>query len=101
LFLFVSFERKHVECIEVPLVLSNFGNICGNMGEYPLKTHMEFQVKNLWQYLREETLGTCFPHYIYILISVLKKKRGKFGQVQRLFIHLVVGFGPTHIVFTQ
>jgi hypothetical protein len=70
------------------------------MGEYPLKTHMEFQVKNLRQYLREETLGTCFPHYIYILIFVLKKK-GKFGQVQCFFIHLVVGFGPTRIVFTQ
>jgi len=73
LFLFVSFERKHLQCMEVPLVLSNFGNICGNMGEYPLKTHMEFQVKNLWQYLWEETLGTCFPHYTYILIFVLLK----------------------------
>jgi hypothetical protein len=37
--------------MEVPLVFSNFGNICGNIGKYPLKTHMEFQVKNLWQYL--------------------------------------------------
>ncbi len=64
--------KKHVECMEVPLVLSNFGNICGNMGEYPLKTNMEFQVKNLSQYLWEETLGTCFPHYTYILISVLQ-----------------------------
>jgi len=51
LFLFVSFEREHAKCMEVPLVFSNFGNICGNMGEYSLKTHMEFQVKNLWQYL--------------------------------------------------
>jgi len=47
----VSFERKHAKCMEVPLMLSNFGNICGNMGEYTLKTHMELQVKNFWQYL--------------------------------------------------
>ncbi len=99
LFLFVSFERKHVECIEVPLVLSNFGNICGNMGEYPLKTHMEFQVKNLWQYLREETLGTCFPHYIYILISVLKKKKRKIWASPTPFYSFSCGFWPnTHCV---
>jgi hypothetical protein len=47
------------------------------MGEYPLKTNMEFQVKNLWQYLWEETLGTCFPHCTYILICVFQN----FGKI--------------------
>jgi hypothetical protein len=41
----VSFERKHAKCMEVPIVLSNFGNICEKMGEYTLKHTWNFKLK--------------------------------------------------------
>jgi len=85
--------------MEVPLVLSNFGNICGNMGEYPLKTHMEFQVQKPLAIFMRRNIRNMFPTlYLYFNIYSLKnwENLGKSNTV-----YLVVTFGPTCIVLTQ